>query len=386
MGHVGDVKQRAIRWGFWGAGAIADAVAGDFPRAPGASLHAVASRSPERARRFALRHGIAHSYESLDALLSDAAIEVVYIATPNHRHAEDSLAALRAGKAVLCEKPFALNHAQATQVAEEARRRNLFCMEAMWTRFIPAIGAAKRSLDAGAIGAVRMMQGSFCYRVPPGAQASVFDRAQGGGALLDRGVYLVSLANYLLGNPQSIKGAATLTASGVDAQSVYQLTYADGALADFAASLEVRGTNEFLLSGERGMLRLNEPFYRAHRMVLRSFQPPPIPSGEQSGAAPAGSRRLVSSLRNVPMLYSLRRRMTPLATLLEARHAQTFPFVGNGYQFELMEVNECLRTGRIESQIMPLQDSLDILQTMDALRAQWGLSYPQEELPRPVEC
>jgi predicted dehydrogenase len=351
-----------IRWGIWGTGAIAHQVAGDFPLARGGVLHAVASRTLDRSQSFAARHGIAKSYAGLEPLLNDAEVDVVYVATPNDRHAPDSLACIQAGKAVLCEKPFALNLAQAQQVAQAARERKVFCMEAMWTRFIPAVSEAKRCIDAGAIGSVRMMQGNFAYPVSAALKDRVFDPEHGGGAMLDRGVYLISLAQHLLGAPQSARGAKSVGTTGVDEQSTYQLTYAGGALADFTASLRARGSNEVIISGDRGMLRLCDPFYCAHRLVLRSY-----------GEPAAGQTHSVSkSVRDTPALKAIRRRMSPLINVLQRGEVRSFPFAGNGYQFELMEVNRCLGDKRTESKVMGLNDSLAVMQTMDLLRSQMG--------------
>lgn len=388
--HV-DVKltkpdQRLIRWGIWGAGSIAHSVASDFPLANGALLHAVASRTLERATRFASKYRIGRCYQGLEQLLDDPEIDVVYVATPNHCHAGDSLAAIRAGKAVLCEKPFALNLAEAQQIVDAARQRNVFCMEAMWTRFIPAVVEAKRYIDTGALGTIRMIQGNFAYPVPAGHQASVFDRSQGGGALLDRGVYLVSLAHHLLGVPQSIRGTACMGASGVDEQSAYQLVYAAGALADLAASLRVRGTNEVIIAGECGLMRLCEPFYRAHRLVLQSYTPPRAAVRDDSPPNIAVVGKIAQSLRESSTTKSLRRRLSPLLTFTGRAHVQTFRFAGNGYQFEILEVSQCLRKQLIESAIMPLNGSLGVMRTMDALRSEWGLTYPQEEAPGRIEC
>src|ERR1700738_1146680 len=197
-----------FRWGIWGTGAIAHLVANDFPLANGALLHAVASRTGERAKEFASAYGAARWYEGLDSLLKDEEIDVVYVATPNHRHLEDCLACIQSGKAVLCEKPLALNLAQAQLIVHTARLHKVFCMEAMWTRFLPAVKEAKRCIDAGDIGPIRLIQGNFAYPAPWGNNSRLFDINMGGGALLERGVYLLSLAQQLLGVPYSIRGTA----------------------------------------------------------------------------------------------------------------------------------------------------------------------------------
>ena len=354
-----------IRWGIWGAGAIAHQLAADFPLVRGAILRAVASRTAERAEDFASHYGIARSYAGLEPLLNDRDVDVIYVATPNHCHMADSLACMAAGKAVLCEKPFALNLTPAQQIADAARLHRVFCMEAMWTRFIPAVIEAKRAVHSGAIGPVRLIQGNFAYPVAAENPDRFFNAEQGGGALLDRGVYLISLAQYLFGSALSIHGTACVGPTGVDEQSAYQLTYRGGVLADFAASLRTRGTNEVSISGERGVLRLCEPFYRSHGLTIQSFHPAAAVSG--GGSPPKG---LGNAVRNSPTVKMLRRRLSPLLLALEARRIKTFPFAGNGYQFELQHVSDALRQGRIESPIMPLGDSLEVMRCMDVLHSQ----------------
>jgi predicted dehydrogenase len=368
--------ERVIRWGMWGTGVLAHSVASDFPLAKGAALHAVSSRDPLRAQRFASLHGIPNHYAGLQALLDDAEIDAIFVASPNHRHTEDSLACIQAGKSVLCEKPFALNAAQAQRVANAARSHNLFCMEAMWMRFVPALVEVKRSIDAGEIGAVRMIQGNFAYPVAEGIESRFFNLRYGGGALLDRGVYLISLVQQLLGAPRSVRGTASIGATGVDEQSAYQLQY-DGALADLTASLRVRGSNEVAIFGERGSLRLCEPFYRADRVIFKPRPEVKMATQQSSLESPRAGRSLADTLLNAPAAKSLRRRAVALLATLE--RGRSFPFSGNGYQFELMEVGRCLRAGRTESTIMPLADSLQVMQTMDALRAQWGMVFPIEQ-------
>jgi len=359
---------RVIRWGIWGTGGIAHLVASDFRLVKGAVLQAVGSRSIGRARQFASQHGVQKSYEGLEALLNDAEIEVVYVATPNYRHLDDSLSCIQAGKAVLCEKAFALNLNQARQIVEAARQRGGFCMEAMWTRFIPAVIEAKRLIDAGSIGSVRLIQGNFAYSVPAGPDSRFFAKP-GGGALLDRGVYLISLAQHLLGVPQSIRGTSSTGETGVDEQSAYQLGFAGGALADLSASLRVRGTNEVVILGERGMLRLCEPFYCTHRLVYRSDAFPRAMTQDGSSSS-QGMSRFIRAVKEASATKYTRRRLSPLVDALRRGKVLGFPFPGNGYQFELREVSHCLREHRTESTIMPLDDSIEVMRTMDAIRDQ----------------
>ena len=367
-----------IRWGIWATGTIARQVASDFRLVRGAALHAVASRKIERAKSFASRYGVVRFYEGLEPLLRDPEVAAIYIATPNHRHLADCLACIEAGKAVLCEKPFALSLAQAQRIVTAARERRVFCMEAMWTRFIPAVVEAKRWIDSGAIGAVRLVQGNFAYPVLAGPNSRFFDPKLGGGALLDRGVYLISIAQHLLGSPQSVRGIACIGASGVDEQSAYQLVWPDGAMADLSASLRVYGSNELIIAAEDGLLRLPEPFYRAHRLILKSH---PRRHFVADGPDPPKTRvaqKIFQTVHQLPAAGLLQRRLGPLLTVFRRGRVRTLPFAGNGYQFELSEVTRCLREKRTESPVMSLDDSLAVMRTMDALRLQWGLTYPQE--------
>ncbi|HSV69336.1 MAG TPA: Gfo/Idh/MocA family oxidoreductase [Methylibium sp.] len=355
---------RTILWGLWGTGRQAHELALDFRHVTGARLHAVGSRSVERAQAFAQRHAAPTHHGSLQALLGDPAIDVVYLASPNARHLEDSLACIEAGKAVLCEKPFALDAAQATAIAAAARQRRVFCMEAMWTRFIPAVAEARRLVAAGALGRIERIEGDFGYPAAPSAADARFSPAAGGGALLDRGVYLLSLAQQLLGEPVSVAASARIGPTGVDEHSACQLGYADGAVAQLSASLTSLGRNELVITGDRGRLCLHAPFYRAHRLSLVAS---PVPVASADGPPSWRSR-----LRDASTLKRLRRQLEPLAAMRSPLRGHRHVFAGNGYQFELQEVVRCLQRGALESEIMPLDDSIAVMAIADRVRAQWA--------------
>ncbi|MGF1547895.1 MAG: Gfo/Idh/MocA family protein [Thiotrichales bacterium] len=368
---------RRIRWGFWGTGAVANDVAADFPLVPEVELYAVASRTLAHAERFAARHGVNKYSSNLEDLLDDPAVDVIYVSTPHERHLEDCLDCLSAGKPVVSEKPFTLNAMQAAQVVDAAREQDLFCMEAMWMRFVPAVVEAKRRVAAGELGAVRFITANFAYPDYFDPHHRLFNLEQGGGALLDRGVYTISLACYLLGLPLSISSSAAIGSTGVDDQSTYQLAFEGGVLADLSASLRVLGRNEAVIMGERGQLRLHAPFYRAHRLSMQQVEPPG-PAPLRSEAAEGGIKtRIKATLKQHPAMHQLSRRLDPLRGLL-GRGSATFAFPGNGYQFEIAEVGRCLREGLRESPIMPLDETVAIMQIMDAIRGQWGLVYPGE--------
>ena len=354
---------RVIRWGLWGTGRLAHDVADDFSRATNAVLTSVGSRSDERSRAFARDHRIARSVAGLDALLTDGELDAIYVASPNAMHVDDCLAVMAAGKAVVCEKPFALDAAGAGQIAAAARERGVFCMEAMWTRFIPAVVEAKLRIDRGDLGAVRLLQGNFAYAVAPTSSPALFDPAAGGGALLDRGVYLISLAQHFLGVPSDVSGIAQEHASGVDEQSTYQLRFASGAIASFSASLRAHGSNDFQVFGERGRIALHDPFYRARRL---SFQPSRVPpDAPASATTPSGWK---SALRGSSAAQAARAALDPLLQRLSGRTTTSMSFPGHGYQFELAEASRCIASGLTESPVMPLAESIAVMETLDALK------------------
>lgn len=378
--HEGTRAFGPVRWGFWGAGAIAHRVASDLCRVDGAQALAVASRSVESARAFAGVHRLPRVHASLEAMLDDAEIDVVYVATPAHRHAHDAIVCLRRGKAVLCEKPFALNEAQVIEMIAEARRAGRFCMEAMWMQFIPAVQAVRELVRSGAIGRVRMLAGDFAYPTAFDPASPMFVPELGGGALLDRGVYLVALAQSLLGEAVSVRANAQLTSTGVDEHSAYQMQYADGATAQLWAGFTVRGSNSVVIVGEKGQIRLHEPFYSAHRFSVSHDAP--------AQASPAGGAvaddGLAARIKRALAQQGVHRRIDWLRAAWRHVGSRSMPFAGNGYQFELDEVTRCLRAGRVESAVMPLADSLAVARTMDRLRACWQPSAHPADPARPV--
>ena len=214
-----------FRWGILGAGNIAKKFCAGVQALADHELVAVGSRSQEKADQFGAQFNIPHRHNSYEALAADPAVDAIYVATPHPMHKDHSLLCLRHGKAVLCEKPFTINAAEAKVVIDEARRLQIFLMEAMWTRFVPAVVEAKRLIDEGAIGEVRMINADFGFRAGFNPASRAFDPALGGGGLLDVGVYPISLASMLLGRPNRIATLAELGQTGVDEQSAFILGY-----------------------------------------------------------------------------------------------------------------------------------------------------------------
>lgn len=352
---------KSFAWGIIGTGTVARLFARGLSFAPGATLRSVCSRSKESAQAFASAFGAEKSFSNLDSFLADPDLEIVYIATPNHRHSVEAIAALEAGKAVLVEKPFALNAAEAERVAAKARETKRFCMEAMWMRFMPLVQEARRRIHGGEIGKVQALNADFSYSTlyPPGSD--FLDPKKGGGALLDRGVYCLSLADYLLGEPRSLNAHASLDAGGVDLQTFMQLDYATGASAQMWASVTTTGTNSATVFGTNGRLTLHEPFCRPHRLTLDHFGS--SHAGPPGPPAAAGAKE---RLKEAPMVQRAFRKVQQLTKRPSLDHLE--PVAGNGYNYEAEEVMNCLRQSKLESVVMPLSDSIKITRQLDEAR------------------
>ena len=321
-----------VRWGILGTGNIAQQFARGLAALPDAQLVGVGSRALETAQTFAAIFGAAHAHSSYEALAEDPDIDVIYIATPHTLHAENSLLCLEAGKAVLCEKPFTLDAVQAQAVIDSARDKKLLVVEAMWTRFFPLFKTLRDLVQEGRIGEPRLLQADFGISVPV-ARNRLFDLALGGGALLDVGVYPVSLASYLLGTPTAVSSRAHLGETGVDEQNAVILEHQGGALAVLSAAIRAETPQTAVVMGTAGSIRVGAPWWQPTKMILAT----------KNGEETFGS-----------------------------------PLPHNGYAYEAAEVMRCLREGLLESPLMPLDETLSIMHTLDTCRAQWGLRYPGE--------
>ncbi len=351
--------KRLIRWGILGTGAIAAKFTADMAHAPSSRLVAIASRDVRRAEDF-IRHmpnvRIHHSYE---ALVDDDEIDAVYIATPNALHKDHSLLAIQAGKAVLCEKPFALSAAEAKEVVDAARQANVFCMEAMWTRFLPAVTGVKRLVDAGAIGIPRYFNASAGFLAPNDSKNRFNSRELGGGALLDLGVYGVSMAYFFLGAPVRVSAQARFGATGVDRQIVATLHYHD-CVATIAASHDAELSNTLDIVGATGRIAIAPPFLQATRASITAFSAPPDGAPQRESSAKAMLKRTG--------LWPLTRAIA-LAVLGRNDRQIKGAFLGDGYQFEIEEVARALTSGVKESEVMPLDETIAVMETLDQIQA-----------------
>ncbi len=355
-----------IRWGVLGTGAMAAAFVRELSSLPDARVEAVGSRDTATAAAFAERLGIPRHYGSYREVADDPNIDVVFIATVNPTHCELCLLCLDAGKPVLCEKPFTVNATEARRVVERARARGLFCMEAMWMRFLPAVSKLKQLIKEGVIGTPQMLSAQIGYPFVADPAGRQFNPALGGGALLDLGVYPISLAYYLFGPPESVIGRATITMAGIDDSEAILLRHSGGKLSVISVSLVTATPNEAVVMGTGGHIRLHEPFYRLHHLSLRKIEPIVPMSGNRDGR--------LAKLKNAPGVQFLHRHLAPLLTALRGRGTRQFrlPPKGEGYRYEAIEVMRCLRAREMESPIMPLDETVRILETLDELRKHWG--------------
>jgi predicted dehydrogenase len=362
---LGALATPVVRWGILGTGRMARDFALDLRRVPDAQLSAVGSRSPDRARAFAAVSGADRAYGSYEELVADSAVDVVYVATPNSQHRQNCLLALSAGKAVLCEKPFATSAREARDVVALARQQRLFCMEAMWTRFLPLVARAERLVSDGQIGEPLAFRADFGIAVKSRA-GRLFSPDLGGGALLDLGVYLVAMARSFLGPPEEARGFARIGPTGVDEQVSILLRHPGERHSQLLASVLSETPGEALVLGTHGRLRIHAPFYRPHRISIdrvRAAPDParpgrPLPATQSAWKAPL--RRFFLRFENV---------LRPIARRPEI--AVFEPIDGGGYQYQAEEVSRALRAGQLESPRMPLDETVAILELLDALRDEW---------------
>ncbi len=243
-----------FRWGIAGTGRIASDFVDGLRQVPDADVVAVCSRSSDSAREFANRRTIARAYGSYEALADDPNVDIVYVATPNSRHRSDTEMYLRAGKHVLCEKPFALNLTEAKSMVRTARDSKRFVMEAIWSRFLPVYVALGATLESQPLGRVTRVEADFGFVAPTDAHHRLNDPALGGGSVLDLGIYCLHVARFVLGGHESVHAVGELNNQGVDVDATYTLGYASGATAVLRSSLKVATPCVATITGERGTI------------------------------------------------------------------------------------------------------------------------------------
>jgi predicted dehydrogenase len=322
-----------VRWGIAATGGIARRFATGLAETDDAETVAVASRTEAGADEFGSEFDIPHRHASYEALAADPDVDVVYVASPHSRHETDTLLFLEAGKHVLCEKPFALNAAQAQRMIDAARDRDLFVMEAIWSRFLPAYTLLRDLLDDGVIGEVEHVDADFAIRFPYEPAHRLFDLALGGGALLDLGIYPLQLAQFVLGAPSEVHAVGRIGETGADEHVAAVLRHASGAVATIRTATRLTMACSARISGTDGAIDL-------------------------------------PAFMHCPGSFTL--------TNAGGINVHETPIVGEGLRYQVAEVHRCVRAGERESPVISHAETLQLARTMDTIRAQIGVRYPGE--------
>jgi predicted dehydrogenase len=328
-----EIMSQKIRWGILGCGKIARKFASDLKLVADADLQAVASRDAANAQSFQIEHHAKTFHTSYEALVTSPDVDVIYIATPHGLHYEHVMLCLKHKKPVLCEKAFALNSKQLREMVDYARKQEVFLMEAFWTRFLPQFEIVKQMIDRGEIGDIKILQADFGFRAADPPAQRLFDPALGGGSLLDIGIYPIFLAQTLLGKPTEIQAMINPYPTKVDEQCAMIMKFNNGALALLSSTFAADTPVEAVIAGTKGRILMKNRFHNA-----------------------IGKLELVAG----------KDEFTPIEV-----HREN----GYGYQFEARHVNECLRKRLTESPKWSLQHSLDLMETLDKVRALCGISY-----------
>ncbi|MBC7417806.1 MAG: Gfo/Idh/MocA family oxidoreductase [Pedobacter sp.] len=328
------MKTNKLRWGIIGAGGIANSFVQDFRWMENATLIAIAARDISRAQAFASQYQIPQAL-SYEELYLSAEIDAVYIATLHHLHYEQALRCIEQGKAVLCEKPITINLAQINDLVIAAKKARVFLMEAMWTYFLPAIHQAKKWLDEGKIGKLKVIQSDFAYPMDKVAQAKMFNPNLAGGSLFELGIYPIAIADYFTNQaPVSISASGKISASGVDESLAITLQYSE-VIATLFSSIITRMSNAARFFGENGYIEIPD-FWQAKSCKLYNTDYQLVESFEDNRQS-------------------------------------------HGFIFEMQHANDLILAGKHESDIMPHSRSEAIQETMDEARRQIKLKYPFED-------
>jgi predicted dehydrogenase len=353
-------EPKTLGWAILGTGGVARKFVLDMAaHTSGSKAMTCASRNPENARRFAAGLPVAQAAESYEAAVTDAAVGAVYIATPPALHETHALMAINAGKAVLIEKPFALDHAAARRISEAAQTKGVFCMEAMWTRFQPLIGEILTRLPD--LGELRGFDGQFCAANAPSPDSSLF-APEGGGSLLHRGIYPLYLSRLFLGEIAQMQTLSRLSETGADEETLLSLRHENGALSQIRSSLRTNGPEGGVVYGTKGTLYIKGPLYRPTGAFIR-------PTHASTAGTGIRDARKMEAFKESALGWRI---SSGLSSVKGRLKQQTLPSVmrGNGYHYQVVAVEQALTQGKTECAEMPLSDSLRLMELMDQARAE----------------
>ncbi|MGB8331944.1 MAG: Gfo/Idh/MocA family oxidoreductase [Polyangiales bacterium] len=342
-----------MRFGIVGTGDMAGTMVKALGSTPGAVVAAVASRSEARAESFARSHRVEHHFGDVRSLAACADVDVVYVASHPARHVEDSLAALEVGKPVLCEKPLATSVSDAVLLADAASKRGVFLMEGMWLRFLPAVRHAEQLVRDRVAGTPLLLQADFGYPVAAGMTTEGTDV----GVLLDRAVYPISLAIFVLGKVLDSAALISHDRRGVATQASFLLRHDGGAVSQLAVSSVAFLSNRAVISCERGRIELAEPLLGTERVVLQ--QHAPVIASPGSSSTPSAKKRIVEALKSSSTLRRVR------ASHLRAGSSDHFSYGPSPYCPQLREVMDCIERGDAQCATMPLDQSIETLRVIE---------------------
>jgi predicted dehydrogenase len=325
---------KVFNWGVIAPGGIARKFVHDLQFVPNARLHAVASRSLERAQAFASEFGASYAFGSYEEIVNCEGLDVIYIATPHSEHYANTIMCLNAGIPVLCEKAFAVNSKQLAQMINLAQSKKVFLQEAIWTRFHPAIKKVLEIIEAGEIGKIIHIAADFGFKAPYDLTNRIYNKALTGGSLMDIGIYPLFISKLLLGNPKTIKAVGTLAVTGVDVNCSIALNYESGATASLFSTVATVTETICSIYGEKGKILIHGRFHETKAITLEVFGSEPITIPTQR--------------------------------------------LGHGYSYEAEDVHRCLNEGLIENNLLPLSFSADLMKIMDEVRSQIGVFYPED--------
>ncbi|MEE9302464.1 MAG: Gfo/Idh/MocA family oxidoreductase [Thiotrichaceae bacterium] len=354
---------KPFRWGIFGTGFAARKFVLGLHAAKNTTVTAVASRTLKNAQSFAAHLSIDVATDDFQQVAERSDVDAIYIATPPSVHYIHALISLSAGKPTLVEKPFTTNANEAREIVNEAKASGVFCMEGMWTRFLPIIGWVKQIIDSGCIGEVRMMSGSFAIADAVCLENNLFNPNLGGSALLHRGVYPLSLSVHLLGIPDQLTAELIIGETGIDEEVAVLLRYRTGKLANIYASTSTNAVNDCLILGTQGRIHLHAPIYRPFRATM---------TPGHARIKHSGSYSRLSDLKENGLIQSFYQRFGYLASSLLNRKTKTMmlPYCGNGYHYQADAVRKAVLEGQVECSVMPLSESILIMEMMDYIRTQ----------------
>ena len=321
---------KMIRWGIIGLGKIANSFATDMQQVDNSIIYAVASRSQEKANDFGAKYNVAKCYDSYEKLAQDPQVDAIYIATPHVRHAQDTLLCLTHNKAVLCEKPFAMNLQEVDSMIAKAKEHNVLLMEALWTRFMPHFKFVKEELETGRYGKVKSLHADFSFKAPVNPDGRLYNKLLGGGSLLDIGIYPVFCALALLGKPESITAKGKIGKTQIDEEIEITFNYKTDTRAFLSSSILKNTPTTATLVCDNGIVFLHSRFHQTDKV-------------------------------------------TTLLNGVKVEH--DFSYNAKGYTFEIMHFADLLRAGKTESPLMSFEFSRMLIQTLDEIRELIGLHY-----------